>query len=137
MRLNLSTTQRRILRALWCFLAVLVAVISLVPAAAAPIRWIDQAGLSDKALHAAGYLPLAFLPALHERRRRVALLVAVSMLLGVALEYAQSLVDGRSFEAGDMVANGAGLLAGLLAGLPFRSGPPPERPLRPPMLRLF
>jgi len=99
-----------------------VAVLSLAPGSAAPVRWLDAAGWSDKALHAVGYLPLAFLPALHERRGRTFLLAAAALLLGVMLEFAQASVEGRSFEAGDMAANAAGLFIGLLAGLALRPG---------------
>jgi VanZ family protein len=36
--------------------------------------------------------------------------------LGAALELAQKLVPGRSFEWGDMLANTAGVLTGMAAG---------------------
>jgi VanZ family protein len=38
---------------------------------------------------------------------------AAAVPLGVALEFAQRLVPGRSFEVGDMVANTLGVCAGL------------------------
>jgi VanZ family protein len=64
------------------------------------------------------YTWLALLAFLTIKRRSLAVMAALSMiLLGVALEFGQKLIPGRSFEVRDMFINGAGVLIGLAIGI--------------------
>jgi VanZ family protein len=57
---------------------------------------------------------LALLALLTIKRRSVALLAALAMiLLGVTLEFGQKLIPGRGFEIRDMFINGFGCLTGI------------------------
>ena len=118
---------RLVLRLAWLGICAVVIWGSLLPGTSTPIRTLDLLGVPDKALHLAGYALLATLPALHESRRVLALSLVGALLLGLALELAQSAVEGRSFEFGDLAANAAGLLAGLLLGSHSRSRQPRPR----------
>lgn len=72
---------------------------------------------SDKLWHGFGYLLLAVpIPILSARR---GWLVSAGMglaLYGIALEFGQELVPGRSYEVADMIANSAGVLSGVVMG---------------------
>ena len=98
---------------------VAVIVLSLLPAEAMPALEV-----SDKIEHAAAYAFLAFTGALALRRPH-RWLVAGLAVLGIALEIAQTLVPGRSFDLVDGLANAAGAILGVLLAhlLPtFRQG---------------
>jgi VanZ family protein len=101
----------------WAALIVLVVIGSLLPAASTPMQTIAALHVNDKALHLIAYVSLAFLPALYERRRRLAYIAARLVALGVSLEFGQLWSPGRSFEIGDMVADAAGAIAGVSIGL--------------------
>jgi len=73
--------------------------------------------INDKVEHVVAYLSLAFLPALHERRRRLAYIAPGLVALGVLLEFGQLWSPGRTFEIGDMLADAAGVIAGMSIGL--------------------
>ena len=77
--------------------------------------------VNDKAQHALAYAPLGFLPSLHESKHFAVLCVVAMMLTGVAMEFGQLHVRGRTFDVHDMMANGAGLLVGTLAAVAIRS----------------
>lgn len=80
---------------------------------------------SDKLWHWAGYLLLALpIPFLVGGRTRVWAAGAVLVAYGIALEFAQEFVPGRSFEVADMVANSAGVLSGAMAGWWLRGALP-------------
>jgi VanZ family protein len=106
-----------LLRVVWAALIALVVIGSLLPAASTPMRTIAALHVNDKALHLIAYVSLAFLPALHERRRRLAYIAAGLVALGVLLEFGQLWSPGRSFEIGDMAADAAGVIAGASIGL--------------------
>ena len=110
-----------LLRTCWRLACVVVITGSLLPAASAPIRMLSKLGINDKIEHFGAYAVLALLPTVHERWRRLSLLLLLMLLLGVALEFGQLYSPGRSFEIGDMVADATGLLAGFLCGLPLRN----------------
>ncbi|MGA2326241.1 MAG: VanZ family protein [Bryobacteraceae bacterium] len=100
---------------LW--LLVLTAVItgSLLPGAIAARIPLAAAHLTDKDAHFLMYALLALLSLLAFDRAPTGLMCAVGAVpLGVALEFAQRLVPGRSFEIGDMIANTLGVCAGLV-----------------------
>jgi VanZ family protein len=89
---------------------------SLVPSGSAAKRAMDALNVSDKLWHFMAYSVLMLLPALHERRLATALQAVGIVSLGLALEFGQRLFAGRSFDSGDVAANVAGVLVGLLAG---------------------
>src|SRR6185295_5925529 len=88
----------RLLYPLWIVSIFLVAIGELLPAASPVMRAVGRLPVSLKVLHFAAYAWLAFLALLAIKRRPIALLAALaSILLGVALEFGQSLVPGRGF----------------------------------------
>jgi len=97
-----------------------VIVASLLPSESAPMRALELLDLSDKVEHTAAYAALAFLPALHERRRFVIGTAVGAVLLGVLLEYGQLYTGWRDFEVADMVADAIGVCVGLAVGLWLR-----------------
>ncbi|MFB9355523.1 VanZ family protein [Sneathiella chinensis] len=94
----------------WAGLVVLITVGSLLPVGNLP----QTASLiSDKIQHVGGYALLAVAACSAARLKRVVLLLlGLSLLIGVGIEYLQPLT-GRMFEYMDIVANGAGLCAGM------------------------
>src|SRR5260370_30284733 len=84
------------------------------------MRALDKLAINDKVQHLLAYALLAFLPAIHERRRTVALLIVLAPTLGVFLEYGQLYSPGRSFDVRDMLANAAGVGIGAAIGLALR-----------------
>jgi VanZ family protein len=121
MAVNLGLREQRWLRLLWVVSTLLVIVGSLLPGSSPPMRALGQLQISDKLMHLAAYLVLAFLPALHERRPAVVAAFVGAIALGIGLEFAQRLTPGRAFEVADMAADGAGVLCGLVLALPLRS----------------
>jgi VanZ family protein len=120
--MGFSRWMRLLLRVLWCVALAIVIVGSVLPSSSGPVRWMDRLNISDKVLHAAGYALLALLPALHERRRAVAVLCFGLIGLGIAIEAAQYLLhNGRLFEVRDLAANTAGVLGGVMVGLVARN----------------
>lgn len=105
---------------MWLVTVACVVVGSLLPSTSPPIRVLDELKLNDKMLHFAAYLMLMLLPALHETRLVTGLLALAVASLGLVLEYGQGHVIGRSFELGDLVANTAGVVCGLVAAKLFR-----------------
>jgi VanZ family protein len=82
------------------------------------IRAVGRLPVNQKVLHFCGYSWLALLALLTVKRRSLAVMVALSMiLLGVALEFGQRLVPGRAFEIRDMFINGFGVLTGIAIGI--------------------
>ena len=111
-------TPSRSLYVLWILSIVLVITGSLLPATSPVIRAVGRLPVSQKVLHFCAYTWLALLALLAIRRRSLALLVALSIiLLGVALEFGQKLAPGRGFEVRDMFINGAGVLTGMVIGI--------------------
>src|ERR1700738_856266 len=98
----------RVLRVLWLLAILVVVVGSLLPADSGPIKALDPLPLSDKIDHFAAYAALAFLPAIHEKRRFFLAAAIGAVALGVALEYAQLYSGWRDFEVGDMIADAVG-----------------------------
>ncbi len=109
--------QSDFLRVLWGIAVFVVVVSSLLPPSSTAILLLSSAPVDDKALHFTAYFVLGFLPALHERMRLARILIVASIWLGIALEFGQRVFSGRSFEIGDMVADGFGALSGLVLGL--------------------
>jgi VanZ family protein len=102
------------LRFAW-FLSVLAVIAgSLLPGNSAMLHLIGKTGISDKVQHFTAYAVLAGLPALHQFGcRRVRLMLAAVVALGLALEVAQLQVPGRSCDWHDAVADAGGALFGV------------------------
>jgi VanZ family protein len=110
--------RRRIavLRAIWAAFLATVITGTLMPGDLGPIQALESLHLSDKLEHFSSYAVLALIPALTERAP-VRFAIAIGLVgLGILLEYLQ-LLTGRDFETADMLANTAGVAAGLLIGL--------------------
>ncbi|OOG25709.1 VanZ family protein [Thioalkalivibrio denitrificans] len=93
--------------AFWGFAALIIAG-SLMPAANIP-----ETGLSDKAGHVIAYAILTVL-GLYAHPRYTITVAGGVFVLGVALEGLQHLTPTRTFEWLDIVANGAGVVLGLV-----------------------
>jgi VanZ family protein len=107
-----------LLYVLWLLSILLVIVGSLLPATSPAMRAVGRLPIGSKPLHFCAYAWLALLALLAIKRRSLALLTALAMiLLGVALELGQKLVPGRGFEIRDIFINGAGVLTGIAIGL--------------------
>ncbi len=91
------------------------------PSTSLPLRALEQLHISDKLQHLVAYAVLAFLPAVHERRRFIICAAVAVVALGVALEYGQLFSGWRDFEVRDMIADGVGVCFGLASGIPMRS----------------
>lgn len=111
-----SRRLRNLLRFLWAVSVVLVFVLSLLPASALP-----RLPFSDKLAHFAAYALLAFLPALHESPRSVALQVLAVLAMGILIEFGQSYSVGRFSEVADVVANAGGAVCGVAVGILLRT----------------
>jgi len=113
---------RSILRGIWAVTLLGVVIGSLLPASSALLHLMARSPLNDKGLHFSAYLVLALLPVAGFERRRLGVVTgALMVLLGLALEGGQSFSPGRHVEFNDLVANGTGVLCGILLGLPLRS----------------
>ena len=104
---------RILILALWVVLICCVIVGSLLPGRSPAIVAVGHLHII-KVLHYCAYTSLAWIALVAVQRRSAALLAALAMImLGVALEFGQKLVPGRSCEIRDMVINGVGVLTGI------------------------
>lgn len=117
----MSARIHNLLRLAWSVAVLVVIVGSLIPGDSLPIRELALLDISDKVQHFAAYAVLAFLPALHERRKAVTILAVAAVALGVLLEFGQLFSVSRDFEIGDMVADAAGVCVGLALGCGLRA----------------
>jgi VanZ family protein len=85
------------------------------------MRALAELHVSDKLEHVGAYALLAFLPAIHERRRFIIAAAIGAVLLGIGLEFGQRLTGWRDFEVGDMIADAVGVCSGVAVGIPIRS----------------
>jgi hypothetical protein len=113
--------ERSLLRLLWCICAGGVIVGSLLPGDSAVLKAVDYFLSNDRLQHFCAYGVLAFLPAIHERPRILIGLLLLTAAMGVLLEFGQVYSPGRSFDVLDMAADGLGIAAGGLMGLPLRA----------------
>jgi VanZ family protein len=123
MPINVADSARAtiFLRTLWLAAIVIVVVGSLLPAYSTPIRTLAELHINDKFEHFGAYAALAFLPAIHERRRFIIVAAIGTVLLGIALEFGQLFTGWRDFEIGDMLADAVGVCFGVAAAIPVRS----------------
>ena len=113
--------KRTLILLLWGLLMACVVVGSLLPAASPVIEAVGRLHISDKMLHFGAYLVLSVLPLIGFRERRRGVVAGLSMfLLGLLLEDGQQFSPGRAVEFGDVIANGAGVICGLLLAPPIR-----------------
>ena len=87
------------------------AILAIVAGSLAPSQSLPTPPFKDKVLHFGGYAAIATLALFairHPSRQVVGMLLITAM--GVALEFGQMFVAGRSFEVWDMAANGGGVL---------------------------
>jgi VanZ family protein len=97
---------------LWGTLVAAIIVLSLMPDSGPPSEF-----FIDKLLHGLGYGSAAGLPFLAFRERHPVYVAACLMLpMGLVLEILQDYIPGRVTDAGDAVANTAGVLIGLTFG---------------------
>lgn len=90
-------------------LAFAVAAIAVIVGSLLPADTLPPVGASDTHQHLAAYAVLAALAWNAFPMRRAALwLMLLLPLLGIALEFAQTVVPGRTAEVGDAVAGGLG-----------------------------
>ena len=104
------------MRRLWLVAVLAVIVGSLLPGGSAPLRALSLLHINDKAEHFLAYAGLACLPLWMQSRpsaRRVGLWL---LALGISLEILQALVPGRACDLLDGMADGAGIIIGLLFG---------------------
>ena len=102
----------------WLLCIALVITGSLLPAGSPVIRLVGGLPVSTKVLHFCAYAWLAVLALFAVERKLLALLAASAMIvLGIALEFVQRLVPGRSFEFRDMLINGLGVVTGVVIGI--------------------
>jgi VanZ family protein len=116
-----AAVVKRVCRMVWLLAIFTVIVGSVLPSDSSPMRALDRLHINDKIEHVGAYLVLAFLPALHERRRFAIAAAVGAVALGVALEYVQLYSGWRNFEVGDMIADAIGVCLGMAAGIGARS----------------
>ena len=97
----------------WAVLLLVIASGELLPGSSAPMRLLSELALGDKIIHFCAYSVLALLPVFGLRFPIAALCVVVTELVGVALEFVQTFVSGRSCDIYDIAANTGGVLAGI------------------------
>ena len=98
-----------IVRVLWGFSIILVVFLSLTPKIEIPLGFRD----SDKIAHFVAYIWLSVLP-FFAFSPPAALRRALFMVpLGIGLEFAQTMIPGRFFSFGDILANIAGIALGI------------------------
>ena len=101
----------RLLYVLWLLSILVVITGSLLPASSPVIRAVGRLPVSAKVLHFCAYTWLALLALLAIKRRPVAVLAALAMiLLGVALEFGQKLVPAESSKSATCSSTGPGSL---------------------------
>ena len=112
---------KKLTRVAWLLAISAVIVGSLLPSDSATIQTLERFPLSDKVEHIGMYALLAFLPAIHERRRFVIGAALGAIALGIALEYAQLATGWREFEVADMIADAVGVCIGIACGALVRT----------------
>jgi hypothetical protein len=101
----------------WLAAVTVVSTGELLPGNSAPMLWLGSTEISDKVVHFGAYAMLAFIPCFGFATRTGISLSMVLIALGVALEFTQKLVPGRSFDWMDAAANSLGVLSGGVLGL--------------------
>lgn len=109
--------MRRVIVPLWVACLCILIGLSLVP------HLIKTPNDSDKYLHVVAYCVLMLCPAAAFRPVRIQFAIAAALFAtGVGVEFFQYIIGGRLSSAEDALANGAGILCGLVIGRLIRSG---------------
>jgi VanZ family protein len=102
---------------LWLLLYGAIIWLSLVP------HLIKTPNQSDKMLHITAYCLLMTGPVVLFRSLKIEILAFVALFTtGIAMEIGQHIVGGRESSMEDALANGAGIILGLVIGRLLRSG---------------
>ena len=104
----------------WIALIIIVIIGSLLPADSQVMRAVNRLPVSDKLQHLAAYAALAFLPTLYERSAKLRMILGLTLVLGIVLEFGQIYSPGRTCDMYDMLADGVGVLTGFVVGLRVR-----------------
>ena len=104
----------------WIGLIVIVIIGSLLPADSQVMRAVNRLPVSDKLQHLAAYAALAFLPTLYERSARLRMILGLTLVLGIVLEFGQIYSPGRTCDMYDMLADSVGVLTGFVVALRVR-----------------
>ena len=105
---------------LWA-VPICVGIVELFPAASPVTIAVDGLHIWDKLPHFCVYLALSCLSAIGFRDWRRGTIAGLSMfVLGLLLESGQHLSPGRSVDIGDVIANGAGAVSGVLKAISTR-----------------
>ena len=103
-------------------LAFAVTVLTVIVLSLLPGRDLPQVGLSDKLEHVIAYAGMALTGCLAFPRKSAFLWLLVLLpALGIALEFCQMLVPGRSAEVADAVADTIGVLLVIVPALALRA----------------
>ena len=105
------TTQRALAYGLTATLAVVIALLTLLPLATPPLA----SGGGDKVYHFIAFAGL-MLPVATLRPRALLWLIPAALLFGAGIEIVQPFLN-RGRELADFLADGAGILAGSACGL--------------------
>ncbi len=108
--------QQLILRSLWACCTVVAMVGFLLPLPAVLVSALARVPFSDKMLHFGVYYLLTVIPALHESKANIRLVMTKLVALSIVLELVQLFSGVRSFECLDIVAGCLGVLSGYVAG---------------------
>jgi VanZ family protein len=106
---------------IWFVLLASVAAGELLISGSDPLERLSGGIVSDKTLHFGAYMLLALVPGLGLQFSSALACVVVSEIVGVALEFAQRMVPGRTCDLYDVLANTAGLLVGTTIVIVLRS----------------
>lgn len=112
MRVLLSPLFRIVACLLWCLCWPAIAILLLMPL---PFALVSRTDLLGHFLLFA--VMTAGLVAFARSRRQIVVLSLLAIAYGCALEFAQTLVPGRTFDPVDVVANGVGGITGCLFAL--------------------
>jgi VanZ family protein len=107
--------------ALWLGLLVMVTAGELLPGSSTPMMALTNIGIGDRVMHFTAYGVLAVIPPLGLPVRTAVMCLGITQVTGVALEFAQAYVPGRSSDPYDVLANTAGVLSGVMVAAVIRS----------------
>jgi len=112
--LKISHNQRKVI---WGIMVLVVLVLSLLP----QDQTVIQVPFTDKVDHFITYLFLTFIALISSTQKHsVLMILALQILIGVCVEFAQSFTPDRTPELLDVLANSLGVLVGALVYFLFR-----------------
>ncbi len=117
---SIRRARRFVLRLTSLVVLVLVVAGSVSPGSSPPMVAVDRLGIPDEILHFFPYCLLALLPSLHESRRVAIGAGLAALVIGAALELAQTAIADREFGVTDLAANTAGVICGFVPPLYLR-----------------